>query len=84
MRSLQTSLYSTAASVDIIAGRLGRKSGDKWLMNRKKYCTTSKELLAVVWFARQYKYYLSGRPFTIRRDHSSLTWLLRFNDPQRE
>ena len=33
-------------------------------------------------FTRQYKYYRLGRLFVIRTDHSSLTWLLRFKDPQ--
>ena len=49
---------------------------------QRRYCTTRKELLAVVRFCRQYKYYLMGKPFTIRTDHSSLTWLLRFKEPQ--
>ena len=49
---------------------------------QKRFCTAKKELLAVVWFTRQYKYYLLCRPFTVRTDHSSLTWLLRFNGPQ--
>ena len=49
---------------------------------QKRYCTTRKELLAVVRFTKQFKYYLLGRVFTVRTDHSSLTWLLRFKDPQ--
>ena len=49
---------------------------------QRKYCTTRKELLAVVRFTRQYRHYLLGRPFTVRTDHSSLTWLLNFKEPQ--
>ncbi len=49
---------------------------------QRKYCPTRKELLAVVRFTRQYRYYLLGRPFTVRTDHSSLTWLLNFKEPQ--
>jgi hypothetical protein len=49
---------------------------------QRKYCTTRKELLAIVCFTRQFKYYLLGRSFTVRMDHYSLTWLLRFKDPQ--
>jgi len=49
---------------------------------QKRYCTTRKELLSIVRFTRQYKYYLLGRIFTVRTDHSSLTWLLKFKDPQ--
>ena len=49
---------------------------------QRRYCTTRKELLAIVRFTRQYRYYLLGRPFKVRTDHNSLIWLLRFKDPQ--
>ncbi|KAL8604519.1 hypothetical protein ACOMHN_015803 [Nucella lapillus] len=49
---------------------------------QRKYCTTRKELLSIVRFTRQFKYYLLGKPFTVRTNHSSLTWLLQFKDPQ--
>ena len=45
---------------------------------QRNYCTTRKELLAVVRFTRQYRHYLLGRPFLLRTDHHSLTWLMRF------
>ena len=45
---------------------------------QRKYCTTRKELLAVVRFTRQYRHYLLGQKFVVRTDHSSLTWLMRF------
>lgn len=47
-----------------------------------KYCTTRKVLLAVVRFTRQFRHYLLGRRFVVRTDHSSLTWLLNFKEPQ--
>ena len=50
---------------------------------QRKYCTTRKELLAVVRFTRQFRHYLLGRSFTIRTDHNSLTWLLRFKETPR-
>jgi len=49
---------------------------------QKNCCTTRKELLAIVKFTRQYQYYLLGNIFTVRIDHSSPTWLLRFKEPQ--
>ncbi len=49
---------------------------------QRRYCVTRKELLAVVRFCRQYRYYLLGRPFVVRTDHASLTWLLNFREPQ--
>ncbi|VDI27329.1 Hypothetical predicted protein [Mytilus galloprovincialis] len=49
---------------------------------QKRYCTTRKELLAVVKFTRHYRHYLLGREFIVRTDHSSLTWLLHFKEPQ--
>ena len=45
---------------------------------QRRYCTTRKELLAIVRFTRQYRHYLLGQIFVIRTDHSSLTWLMRF------
>lgn len=49
---------------------------------QRKYCTTRKELLAVVTFTRRYRHYLLGRKFLVRTDHNSLTWLLGFKDIQ--
>ena len=48
----------------------------------RNYCTTRKELLAVVKFTNQFKHYLIGKKFIVRTDHSSLTWLLKFKNPQ--
>jgi hypothetical protein len=47
-------------------------------MAQRNYCTTRKELLAVVLFTRHFRHYLLGRPLVVRTDHGSLTWLLRF------
>ena len=47
---------------------------------QRKYCTTRKELLAVVRFAEQYKHYLLGGHFYVQTDHSSLAWLMRFKN----
>ena len=48
---------------------------------QRNYCTTRKELLAVVRFTRHFRHYLLGRRFLIRTDHSSLSWLMRFRHP---
>jgi transposase InsO family protein len=45
---------------------------------QRRYCTTRKELLAVVRFTRQFRHYLLGKPFICRTDHNSLTWLMSF------
>ena len=37
-----------------------------------QYCTTRKELLAVVFFTKYFKQYLLGRKFLIRTDHAAL------------
>ena len=42
----------------------------------QNYCTTRKEMLAIVKAVKHFRHYLLGRRFTIRTDHSSLTWLL--------
>ena len=50
--------------------------------SQRNYCTTYRELLAVVAFVKQYRHYLLGQEFTIRTDHSSLRWLMNFKDPE--
>ena len=50
--------------------------------SQRRYCTTYKELLAVVFFVKQYRHYLLGRRFLVRTDHSSLRWLLNFKDSE--
>ncbi len=51
-------------------------------LHEKRYCTTRKELLAVVWFLRHYRPYLYGQEFIVRTDHSSLQWLCNFWEPE--
>ena len=46
--------------------------------SQRNYCTTHQELLAAVHFTREYCHYLLGWQFVICTDHSSLTWLMRF------
>ena len=48
--------------------------------SQRNYCTTKRELLAVVRMIKYFRHYLWGAPFTIRTDHASLAWLLRFKD----
>ena len=45
------------------------------------YCTTRRELLAVVYFVKYFKQYLLGKKFLIRTDHAALQWLKRTPDP---
>ncbi len=47
---------------------------------QQRYCTTRKELLAVVRFTNHFRHYLLGKKFTVRTDHSSLTWLMNFRN----
>jgi hypothetical protein len=47
---------------------------------QRNYCTTRRELLAIVLFTRQFRHYLLGQTFVVRTDHSSLAWLFRFKD----
>jgi hypothetical protein len=47
--------------------------------SQQNYCTTKRELLAVVVFIQQYQHFLADREFTLRTDHASLTWLTNFN-----
>lgn len=49
---------------------------------QRRYCTTYRDLLAVVVFVKQVRHYLWGRKFTLRTDHSSLKWLRNFKEPE--
>ena len=49
--------------------------------SQRRYCTTKRELLAVVHFVGvTFHHYLIGEEFTVRTDHSSLKWLTNFKD----
>ena len=48
----------------------------------RQYCTTRKEMLALVWGIRQFRPYLYGQAFQARTDHNSLKWLHNFREPE--
>ena len=48
----------------------------------RRYCVTRRELLAIVNSIKHYHHYLYGKPFRVRTDHGSLTWLLNFKNPE--
>ena len=55
--------------------------GSKTLSSsQQNYCTTMRELLAVVIFIQQFHSFLWGRDFTLRTDHASLQWLCNFKE----
>src|SRR5437867_1727832 len=47
----------------------------------RNYCVTRRELLAIVYFVKQFRSYLLGREFLIRTDHSALRWLKLTPEP---
>ncbi len=49
---------------------------------QQRYCTTYRELLAVVTFVKQFHHYLYGQEFTLRTDHHALIWLKNFKNPE--
>ena len=84
---LDTDASLTAIGVELIQVQNGHEKvvayGSYALTKEQsRYCTTRLELLAVVRFTRQYRHYLLGKKFTVRTDHSSLTWLVHFKEPQ--
>ena len=48
--------------------------------SERQYCTTRKELLAIVLAVKHFHHYLFGQKFTVRTDHGSLQWLMRFKN----
>lgn len=56
----------------------------RWLINNKaerKYSTTGKECLSIVWDLEQWKTYLIVTKFCIKTDHKPLMWLVTARDP---
>ena len=49
---------------------------------QSRYCTTYRELLALVVFFKHFRQYLWGRHFKVRTDHAALKWLLTFHEPE--
>ena len=49
---------------------------------QRNYCTTKRELLAVVVYTKKFRHFLWGGDFTLRTDHSALKWLLNFKDAE--
>ncbi|CAG2238861.1 Retrovirus-related Pol polyprotein from transposon 17.6,Retrovirus-related Pol polyprotein from transposon 412,Retrovirus-related Pol polyprotein from transposon 297 [Mytilus edulis] len=49
---------------------------------QRNYCTTYRELLAVLTFVKHFRHYLIGQNFKIRSDHASLRWLKNFKNPE--
>jgi len=45
------------------------------------YCTTRRELLAIVYFAEYFRHFLLGCRFVVRTDHGSLRWLMQIREP---
>ena len=41
----------------------------------RQYSTIARELLAIIFSTDKFKYYLSGRKFTIITDHNTLVYL---------
>jgi hypothetical protein len=46
------------------------------------YCVTRRELLAILDSLKHWRHYVSGVKVTVRTDHSSLTWLKNFKQPE--
>ena len=41
----------------------------------KKYTTTEKECLAIIWAVHKFRHFLLGVPFILETDHKPLKWL---------
>ncbi|GBP53067.1 Retrovirus-related Pol polyprotein from transposon 17.6 [Eumeta japonica] len=47
----------------------------------RRYNTTEKELLAVLWACQHFRPYIYGRKFNLETDHQPLTWLSKLKEP---
>ena len=88
--SNHTFILDTDASNDCIGAELSQvQNGKIHIISfaskvlspaQRKYCTTRKELLAVITFTRQFRHFLLGKNFIVRTDHNSLVWLMNFKN----
>ena len=49
---------------------------------QKQYCTTRRELLAIISALQHFRHYLIGNKVILRTDHYSLKWLKTFKIPE--
>jgi len=49
---------------------------------QRNYCTTRRELLAVICTLQHFRHYLRGNKVVLRTDHHSLKWLQTFKRPE--
>ncbi len=81
---MDASNYAIGAVLSQVQDRKDRviMYGSKGLVGSQvKWCTTHRELWAIVYFVTtHFSFYLQGREFTLRTDHSSLRWLKSFHD----
>ena len=81
-------VLDTDASLFAVGGVLSQLQDDREVviaytshslrLSQRRYCTTRREMLAVVIKCTHFRSYLRGAQFTLRTDHSSLRWLQRF------
>ena len=57
--------------------------GSKVLSKQERnYCTTRRELLAIVHFVPKWRHFLLAKKFLLRSDHGSLHWLFNWRNPE--
>ena len=54
----------------------------KLVPRERNYSSNKGEIMGVIHFLRQWKYYLQHRPFILRTDHQALKWIRTMEEPQ--
>ena len=85
-------ILDTDASLFAVGGILNQLQEDREVviafasrslrLSQRRYCTTRREMLAVVVMWTHFRSYLRGAQFTLRTDHSSLRWLQKFRNSE--
>ena len=84
---LDTDASKTSIGAELSQVQNGQKVVISYASNilmheQKRWCTTQKELLAVVKFIQQFCHYLLGHRFLLKTDHNCLVWLMSFKNPE--
>ncbi|KAA3671761.1 uncharacterized protein DEA37_0013350 [Paragonimus westermani] len=77
-------ILDTDASDLAIGAALSQRSanGEVVIAYARRYCTTRRKMLALVYFLEHFRPYLLGIPFKVRTDHQVLQWLHNFRKPE--
>jgi len=83
---LTTDASNDGAGAVLSQGEIGKDlpvafAGRSFSKAERRYSTTERELIAILWGIKYFRPYLFGRPFKVVTDHKPLKWIMNIKDP---